>query len=79
MTTYTLKSVENLIERYINKGGEVVTLSCGVLGYGTTLLIGKGLKTIVITERYVSDWSSTHTIRKYNKTPKKYLKALELV
>jgi len=73
MKTYTLSAIENLIEKYINKGGEIITLSEGVLGYGKTLLKGEGLKTIVIIEKYVSDWSSTHTLRMYNKTPKKYL------
>lgn len=79
MKQYTLKAIDDLISRYIKKGGEVLTISEGVLGYGKMLLTGKGLKTIVITEKYVSDWSSTHTIIKYNKTPKKYMKILETI
>lgn len=72
MSIYTLQAVDNLIERYINRGGEIVTITDGVLGYGTTLLVGDNLKTIVIQEKYLNEWSSGHTIRTYNVTPKKY-------
>lgn len=71
-TTYTLSACEELINRYIDNGGEVYTLEEGVLGLGLTVCFGEGLKTAIITERYVSPWVSTHTIRMYNKMPKKY-------
>lgn len=70
--TYTFESIEKLIQQYYERGGEVVEVVSGCLGYGTTICYGDGLKTAVIQERYVNEWSSTHTIRMYNKMPKKY-------
>lgn len=72
MTLYTLETVDNLINQYIDKGGQVVTIEEGVLGYGTLILYGKDLKTSVVKEIYLNEWSSVHTIRSYNKTPNKY-------
>jgi len=73
MTHYTLKAVEDLINRYVERGGEVaIEIVEGCLGYGTTICFGDGLKTAVIQERFQNEWSSTHTITMYNKLPKKY-------
>jgi hypothetical protein len=73
MTHYTLKAVEDLINRYVERGGEVaIEIVEGSLGYGTTICFGDGLKTAVIQERFQNEWSSTHTITMYNKLPKKY-------
>lgn len=77
LTHYTSTAVQKLISRYVNKGGEVWTLQEGNLGYGLTMLIGDGLKTVIIREVPENSYSSLHTIRRYNKTPKKYLKMLE--
>ena len=80
MTTYySVESIDSLINTYVKKGGECYELVEGVLGFGTTLLIdftGK-LKTYVIQEHYLNEWSSGNTVRGYNKTPKKYLDMLE--
>lgn len=74
MKTYTLKSCEELIDRYVNQyNGELTVIDEGCLGLGLILLHNaQGKKTIVIREVYVNAWVSTHTIRKYNKIPKKY-------
>jgi hypothetical protein len=73
MTHYTLKAVENLINRYVERGGEVaIEIVEGSLGYGTTICFGDGLKTAVIQEHFENSQSSTHTITMYNKLPKKY-------
>ena len=76
---YKLADCEKLIDKYVNEfKGEMVTLEEGCLGLGTILLHGaKGKKAILIKEVYVNPWSSTHTIRKYNSMPKKYLKLLQ--
>jgi hypothetical protein len=75
----SLESCEELIGRYVNEyGGEATTLEEGCLGLGTVLLhSAEGKKTIIIKEFYINAWSSGHTIRKYNKMPKKYEKLLE--
>lgn len=76
MTYYTLEAVDRLIDRYIERDGVMVTVEEGTLGYGTTLLTGENLKTAVIQERYLNEWSSGHTVRFYNKLPKKYAGAM---
>lgn len=76
-TLYSLDVVDALINRYIEKGGEMITLEEGCLGYGLTVLIGDGLKTSIITEVYLNEWSSAHKIRMYNKCPKKYQKMID--
>lgn len=71
-STYDLEACENLIQRYYEKGGETVTIEEGCLGLGLVICYGDGLKTAIIKEVYLNEWSSTHTIRMYNKMPKKY-------
>lgn len=73
MKHYRLSAVEDLINRYVERGGEVaIEIVQGSLGYGTTICFGDGLKTAVIQERFENSQSSTHTITMYNKLPKKY-------
>ncbi len=78
MNNYSLKDCENLIEKYVSEfNGESLIVDEGVLGLGTILLhSAKGKKTIIIKEYFVSSWSSGHSIRMYNKIPKKYLKLI---
>ena len=79
MKRYSLTACESLIEKYTNNfGGKVATINEGVLGLGTVILHrAEGKKSIVIQEHYLNDWSSYHTIRRYNILPKKYENALE--
>ena len=69
---YSCTAVEKLINQYAEKGGECYQIEEGSLGYGQMILYGDGLKTAVITEVYLNEWSSGHKIRMYNKMPKKY-------
>ena len=77
MSLYTCSAVSNLIDRYLEKGGEIITIHEGVLGYGTMILQGEGLKSAVIQEIALNEWSSAHKIRMYNELPKKWIKAIE--
>jgi hypothetical protein len=72
--TYDLRSCEELIDKYVNTyKGECEVIEEGCLGLGKILLHGaEGKKSIIITEIFVNSWTSTHTIRMYNKLPKKY-------
>ena len=72
MKLYRLKEIDKLIEHYEQNGGECTEIKEGVLGYGVTVLTAEGLKTAVISERYLNECSSGHSVRLYNKTPKKY-------
>lgn len=74
---YTCKAVEGLVQRYADRGGEITEIEEGSLGYGFLILHGEGLKTAVVKEVGLNAWSSAHTIRMYNKCPKKYAKMIE--
>ena len=76
MKHYTISAIEKLINRYVERGGEVVEVIEGCLGFGTTICFGDGLKSAVIQEHFENSWSSSHTITMYNKLPKKYEKML---
>lgn len=69
---YDCTTVQNLISKYDDKGGYAIQTDEGGCGCGNWILYGKGLKTCIIQEYAVSSWSSLHSIRFYNKTPKKY-------
>ena len=79
MKIYDCTAVANINERYrreckkVHKEPDIITLREGTLGYGNMVLMCDGFKTAIIQERYLNCWSSGHTIRLYNKTPKKYL------
>lgn len=79
MNLYSCEAVNDLICRYTDKGGEMYEMREGVLGHGDLLLydFSGHLKTIVIREIALNEWSSAHTIRAYNEMPAKYLKILE--
>lgn len=74
---YSCTACQQVIDKYIEKGGEIAEITPGTLGYGTTICYGDGLKTTIIQEVYVNEWSSAHKIRQYNKMPKKYESILE--
>ena len=69
---YDCDYIAHLIAKYHDKGGEVITIEEGTLGYGFMIMFGEGLKTTIVKEVYINEWSSGHTIRMYNKMPKKY-------
>ena len=70
---YNYQQIDKLIERYSNiENSETIQLSEGVLGSGNCILTAPGKKTAIIKEVYVNAWQSTHTVKMYNKIPKKY-------
>lgn len=79
MTLYDSTQIADLISYYSEHGGQVYILVEGVLGYGLTVLHDESEKlcSFVIQERYLNEWSSSHTVRRYNKLPKKYAKMIE--
>lgn len=72
MTFWNIEDIQRLFTQYADNGGEVREIREGVLGYGTTICFGHNLKTTVIQEIPLNEWSSGHTVRMYNKCPKKY-------
>lgn len=71
---YSWRDVDNLIKRYTDEGGQAIQLSEGVLQSGNWVLYDPECRlcAFVIKEVYVNGWTSTQTIRRYNKLPKKY-------
>ena len=74
---YNYQQIDKLISRYSEiENSQTVQISEGVLGSGNWILTAPNKKTAIIKEVFVNSWSSTHTVKMYNKTPKKYLKFL---
>ena len=69
---YSLSECEKLINKYVERGGEVYTIEEGCLGLGVMVLTCHNLKTTIIKEVYLNEWSSAHKVRMYNNCPKKY-------
>lgn len=77
MTLYSNEAVQRVLSQYSELNGEIETIQEGSLGYGLIVCYGSGLKTCIIREVYVNEWSSGHTIRFYDKMPKKYQKMID--
>lgn len=78
-TPYMTSSVGRLIAEYLDAGGQMLQMREGVLGHGDVLLYddaGK-LKTYVICEVAINEWSSGHKVRGYNRMPEKYRALLD--
>lgn len=76
---YSTTAIDQLIQRYLDHNGEIITLEEGTLGYGLMLLIAPGYKTTVVKEVALNCWNSAHKVRMYNRCPKKYLAMAEEV
>lgn len=73
MVLYSCNEIDQLIARYVESGGNVLEMREGVLGRGDLLLYGpENLRTIVVREIALNEWSSAHTVRTYKNCPKKY-------
>lgn len=70
-----LNDLENLITRYSEAGGFVYTIEGSLLD--NHILMGKGLKTFIVREQYLNEWSSANQIITYQKLPKKYAKVCD--
>jgi hypothetical protein len=74
---YGHEQVQQVIDKYLEHDGVVYTIDEGCLGYGTLVLTGHNLKTCVVQEVYLNEWSSGHKIRFYNNMPKKWEQKIE--
>ena len=75
MTIWSLDQIKKLKEKYLKAGGEYAEeVEPGGVGLGLSILYDttNKLKTFIIQEHYLNEWSSGHTVRAYNKMPKKY-------
>lgn len=77
MKLYSCNAIEDLINEYMSHDGIIENIDDGVLGYGTFVLSGDGLKYCVVTEVYLNEYSSGHNVRFYNELPKKWEQAIQ--
>lgn len=77
-TIYT-GGVSEYCNSLLKNGFTEHTLQEGLLGWGLTVFTKPNFKSVVVREKFINEWSSGHTIRKYNKLPKKYASAIEAV
>lgn len=71
---YNYRQIDNLIAKYSNiENSEVIQTREGILGSGDWICTAPNKKTAIIKEIYVNEWCSTHIVKFYNKTPKKYI------
>lgn len=73
---YTGAGFQELIGMYLEAGGFFWQIEEGGLGWGTFILTCEGCKSIVVQEVYLDPYHSAHTLRKYNKLPKKWREAI---
>ena len=73
----TVSEIDAIIETYINHGGDAVTIREGVLGHGFMIIRAPGLKTVIVKEYALNEWSSVHDVSFWNKMPKKYQTILD--
>lgn len=77
LQSITNEQINRLADRYVEKGGVIYTIE-GSLN-DNYILSGAGLKTMIIKEIPLNDWSSCNVIKRYNKCPKKYERVMELL
>jgi len=75
---YNYQQIDKLINRYSQiENSETIQIREGILGSGDWILTAPGKKTAIIKEVFVNEWNSTHTLKMYNKIPKKYQKIID--
>lgn len=72
MRLFTVQQTDQLIDKYLSKGGELHVIDEGCLAHGLVIATADGYKSAVIKEVYLNEWSSMQSIRLYNELPKKY-------
>ena len=78
MKLYTIRATQEFIDKYVDEGGEILTIDEGCLGVGNVILfdITDKLKSFIIKEVYLNEWNSAQSIRGYNKLPDKYMQII---
>ncbi len=76
---YSCIAVENLMQRAVDLDYEIIEIDEGSLGYGHMILLShqEGYANVEICERYLNEWSSAHTIRKFSKISKRIQKLID--
>ena len=74
---YNFRQIDKFLDKYSKfENSEIIQIKEGILGSGDWICIAPGKKTAIIKEIFVNGWNSTHTLKLYNKTPKKYIELI---
>ena len=78
MVLYAYTSIDDFIIWYMKKVGQAYCIDEGCLTSGDWILYDKRgkLKSCIIKEVYISDYSSGQSLRRYRKLPEKYAKMI---
>lgn len=75
---YSYRAVDKLIADAVEiYGAEVYTLEGSLLD--NYIITGEKIKTYIVKEIYLNEWSSAYNVRSYNKIPEKYQKVIDLI
>lgn len=77
MKIYSYKTADKIRERLLERAGAFVYEIPGAL-VDNYIMGADGCYTFIVREKYLNEWSSGVTIRKYCKIPAKYQKIIEL-
>ena len=77
LQSITNEQICKLADLYAEKDGVIYTIE-GCLN-DNYIFTGAGLKTMIVKEFSLNEWSSVNVIKRYNKCPKKYEKVMELL
>ena len=64
---YDCHEIEAVINHYLSKDGDIETAWEGTLGYGRILLTASELKPCLVTEVYLTPWTSAHRIEFFDR------------
>lgn len=73
---YSLEVVNNFVAKAIDEGMEVTQLNEGGLLGGDYLIEQEGYKSMLITEKYLNEWSSAYIIRRFSSNNAKSMERL---
>ena len=79
MQIYTCEAAQRAVEHLTNMGYEYIRLSEGVLGMGDCVLLSHDPNkyNFLIREKYLNEWSSGQTIRRFAKISEKLQNEIE--
>ena len=78
MTVYSYKAADQIREKLLERAGAFVYEIPGAL-VDNYIMGADGCYTFIVREKYLNEWSSGITNRKYRKIPAKYQKIVELL
>lgn len=80
MKLYNLETINKFIADLTDLDYQLVEIQEGTLGYGEILMLAPDEETMyhyVITERYLNEWSSAHSVRRVGKLSKRLQAAVD--